>query len=394
MEYNRVAGFYIELSRKDAENAPAHYIRRQTMKNTERFITPELKAFEDKVLNARDRALALEKRLYDDILRQLQDNVKLFRDIARAAATLDVLATFAQLADENGWVKPQFADYPVIDIERGCHPIVARTTDHFTPNDCELTHKRRLMLITGPNMGGKSTFMRQTALIVLLAHTGSFVPANATLLGKIDRIFTRIGASDDLASNRSTFMVEMSETAKILHQATEHSLVLMDEVGRGTATLDGLAIATAVAEHLLNKNKSFVLFATHYFELTRLPEKYADAFNMHLTAVENGAEVVFLHQVKPGPASKSYGIAVAKLAGVPKRVLVAAQKYLAQLEENANQNNTQGDLFIENKSDTSEQDQEHLNKYHDMTDILDKIDPDNLSPKDALSVIYQLKDLA
>ena len=391
VEYNRVAGFYIELSRKDAENAPANYIRRQTMKNTERFITPELKAFEDKVLNARDNALALEKRLYDDILRRLQDNVKLFRDMARAAATLDVLATFAQLADENGWVKPQFADYPVIDIVRGSHPVVARTTDHFTPNDCELTHKRRLMLITGPNMGGKSTFMRQTALIVLLAHTGSFVPAQSALIGKIDRIFTRIGASDDLAS--STFMVEMSETAKILHYATEHSLVLMDEVGRGTATLDGLAIATAVAEHLLNKNKSFVLFATHYFELTRLPEKYPQAFNMHLTAVENGAEVVFLHQVKAGPANKSYGIAVAKLAGIPKRVLAAAQKYLAQLEENANQNNTQGDLFIENKSDTSEQDQENLNKFHDMSDILDKLDPDNLSPKDALDVIYLLKDL-
>ncbi|MBR5940159.1 MAG: DNA mismatch repair protein MutS, partial [Neisseriaceae bacterium] len=393
VEYNRVAGFYIELSRKDAENAPANYIRRQTMKNTERFITPELKAFEDKVLNARDNALALEKRLYDDILRRLQDNVKLFRDMARAAATLDVLATFAQLADENGWVKPQFADYPVIDIVRGSHPVVARTTDHFTPNDCELTHKRRLMLITGPNMGGKSTFMRQTALIVLLAHTGSFVPAQSALIGKIDRIFTRIGASDDLASNRSTFMVEMSETAKILHYATEHSLVLMDEVGRGTATLDGLAIATAVAEHLLNKNKSFVLFATHYFELTRLPEKYPQAFNMHLTAVENGAEVVFLHQVKAGPANKSYGIAVAKLAGIPKRVLAAAQKYLAQLEENANQNNTQGDLFVENKADNNEQDQENLNKFHDMSDILDKLDPDNLSPKDALDVIYLLKDL-
>ena len=394
VEYNRVAGFYIELSRKDAENAPAHYIRRQTMKNTERFITPELKAFEDKVLNARDRALALEKRLYDDILRRLQTSVKLFRDIARAAATLDVLATFAALADENGWVKPQFADYPVIDIEAGTHPVVAKTCEHFTPNDCELTHKRRLMLITGPNMGGKSTFMRQTALIVLLAHTGSFVPAQSVLLGKIDRIFTRIGASDDLVSNRSTFMVEMSETAKILHQATDNSLVLMDEVGRGTATSDGLAIASAVAEHLLNKNKSFVLFATHYFELTRLPEKYPQAFNMHLTAVENGTEVVFLHQVKSGPASKSYGIAVAKLAGIPKRTLAAAQKYLAQLEENANKNNTQGDLFIENKSDTSEQEQENLNKYHDMSDILDKIDPDNLSPKDALSVIYQLKELA
>ena len=219
------------------------------------------------------------------------------------------------------------------------------------------------------------------------------MPAQTALIGKIDRIFTRIGASDDLASNRSTFMVEMSETAKILHYATEHSLVLMDEVGRGTATLDGLAIATAVAEHLLNKNKSFVLFATHYFELTRLPEKYPQAFNMHLTAVENGAEVVFLHQVKAGPANKSYGIAVAKLAGIPKRVLAAAQKYLAQLEENANQNNTQGDLFVENKADNNEQDQENLNKFHDMSDILDKLDPDNLSPKDALDVIYLLKDL-
>ncbi|MBR7002007.1 MAG: DNA mismatch repair protein MutS [Neisseriaceae bacterium] len=391
VEYNRVAGFYIELSRKDAENAPANYIRRQTMKNSERFITPELKAFEDKVLNARDNALALEKRLYDDILRRLQTQVKQLRDIARAAAALDVLAAFAKIADDNAWVKPQFADYPVIDIEKGTHPVVAKTAEHFTPNDCELTHKRRLMLITGANMGGKSTFMRQTALIVLLAHTGSFVPARAALIGKIDRIFTRIGASDDLASNRSTFMVEMSETAKILHQATEHSLVLMDEVGRGTATFDGLAIAHAVAEHLLNKNKSFVLFATHYFELTRLPEKYTEAFNMHLTAVENGAEVVFLHQVKAGPASKSYGIAVAKLAGLPKRSIAAAQKYLWALEQNAAQNNTQGDLFIAPVAETPS-DAELADKYHDIAEILHHTNPDDLSPKEALALLYRIKE--
>ena len=391
VEYNRVAGFYIELSRKDAENAPANYIRRQTMKNSERFITPELKAFEDKVLNARDNALALEKRLYDDILRRLQASVKPLRDIARATATLDVLTAFAKIADDNDWVKPQFADYPVIDIVQGSHPVVAKTCNHFTPNDCELTHKRRLMLITGPNMGGKSTFMRQTALIVLLAHTGSFVPAKSALIGKIDRIFTRIGASDDLASNRSTFMVEMSETAKILHQASENSLVLMDEVGRGTATYDGLAIAHAVADHLLNKNNSFVLFATHYFELTRLPEKYAHAFNMHLTAVENGTEVVFLHQVEPGPASKSYGIAVAKLAGLPKRTIAAAQKYLLVLEQNANQNNSQGDLFIAPVAEKNNE-SELANKYHDIADILHQINPDDLSPKDALTLLYQIKE--
>lgn len=279
VEFNRVHGFYIELSKTQAEQAPADYQRRQTLKNAERFITPELKAFEDKVLTAQEQALALEKQLFDGVLKNLQTALPQLQKAAKAAAALDVLSTFSALAKERNFVRPEFADYPAIHIENGRHPVVEQQVRHFTANHTNLDHKHRLMLLTGPNMGGKSTYMRQVALIVLLAHTGCFVPADAATIGPIDQIFTRIGASDDLASNRSTFMVEMSETAYILHHATEQSLVLMDEVGRGTSTFDGLALAHAVAEHLLQKNKSFSLFATHYFELTYLPEAHAAAVN-------------------------------------------------------------------------------------------------------------------
>ncbi|HGH7031992.1 TPA: DNA mismatch repair protein MutS [Neisseria meningitidis] len=376
VEFNRVHGFYIELSKTQAEQAPADYQRRQTLKNAERFITPELKAFEDKVLTAQEQALALEKQLFDGVLKNLQTALPQLQKAAKAAAALDVLSTFSALAKERNFVRPEFADYPVIHIENGRHPVVEQQVRHFTANHTDLDHKHRLMLLTGPNMGGKSTYMRQVALIVLLAHTGCFVPADAATIGPIDQIFTRIGASDDLASNRSTFMVEMSETAYILHHATEQSLVLMDEVGRGTSTFDGLALAHAVAEHLLQKNKSFSLFATHYFELTYLPETHA-------------------------AAGKSYGIAVAKLAGLPVRALKSAQKHLNELEDQAAANRPQLDIFSTMPSEKG--DEPNVGNFVDKAEekhfegilaaALEKLDPDSLTPREALSELYRLKDL-
>ena len=400
VEFNRVHGFYIELSKVQAEQAPADYQRRQTLKNAERFITPELKTFEDKVLTAQEQALALEKRLFEALLKEVQTALPQLQKAAKAAA-LDVLSTFAAIAAERGFVCPEFADYPVIHIENGRHPVVEQQVRHFTANHTNLDHKHRLMLLTGPNMGGKSTYMRQVALIVLLAHTGSFVPADAAQIGPIDQIFTRIGASDDLASNRSTFMVEMSETAYILHHATEQSLVLMDEVGRGTSTFDGLALAQAIAEHLLQKNKSFSLFATHYFELTKLPEAHATAVNMHLSALEQGQDIVFLHHIEPGPASKSYGIAVAKLAGLPNRALKAAQKYLDEFEAQAANAQPQLDIFnlIPSEQDESDGNQPS-EKYEDaapegvLTKALNLLNPDSLTPLEALSELYRLKELS
>lgn len=401
VEFNRVHGFYIELSKVQAEQAPADYQRRQTLKNAERFITPELKNFEDKVLTAQEQALALEKRLFEALLKEVQTALPQLQKAAKAAAALDVISTFAAIAAERGFVRPEFADYPVIHIENGRHPVVEQQVRHFTANHTRLDHKHRLMLLTGPNMGGKSTYMRQVALIVLLAHTGSFVPADSARIGPVDQIFTRIGASDDLASNRSTFMVEMSETACILHHATEQSLVLMDEVGRGTSTFDGLAIAHAVAGHLLQKNKSFSLFATHYFELTRLPETCAAAVNMHLSALEQGRDIVFLHQIQPGPAGKSYGIAVAKLAGLPGRALKAAQKYLDELESQAAANRSQLDIFStmpsENREDEEEKEQEvepvdNL-QTNELAEALAQIQPDNLTPREALDALYRLKEM-
>ena len=401
VEFNRVHGFYIELSKVQAEQAPADYQRRQTLKNAERFITPELKTFEDKVLTAQEQALALEKRLFEAMLKEVQTALPQLQKAAKAAAALDVLSTFAAIAAERGFVCPEFADYPVIHIENGRHPVVEQQVCHFTANHTRLDHKHRLMLLTGPNMGGKSTYMRQVAHIVLMAHTGSFVPADAAQIGPIDQIFTRIGASDDLASNRSTFMVEMSETAYILHHATEQSLVLMDEVGRGTSTFDGLALAHAIAEHLLQKNKSFSLFATHYFELTKLPEAHATAVNMHLSALEQGQDIVFLHHIEPGPASKSYGIAVAKLAGLPNRALKAAQKHLNDLENQAAANRPQLDIFSampsENREDEEGKTQEiepvdNL-QTNELAEALAQIQPDNLTPREALDALYRLKEM-
>ena len=390
VEFNRVHGFYIELSKAQSEHAPADYQRRQTLKNVERYITPELKTFEDKVLGAQEQALALEKKLYDALLAQLQAQLPLLQQCAKAAASLDVLTCLAANARHGSHCLPQFVDYPCIDIDQGRHPVVAAQVRQFTPNSTRLDDKRRLMLLTGPNMGGKSTYMRQVALIVLLAHIGAPVPAAACTLGPIDQIFTRIGASDDLAGNRSTFMVEMSETAYILHHAGPQSLVLMDEVGRGTATFDGLALAQAIAEHLLQKNKSFTLFATHYFELTRLPEQHPAAINMHLSALEQGQDIVFLHHIEPGPASKSYGIAVAKLAGLPARALNSAHKHLLALEQQADANRRQLDIF-----QAAESEQPAANTAPafppDLADLLNQINPDESTPRQAMEQLYILQ---
>ena len=390
VEFNRVHGFYIELSKTQAEHAPAEYQRRQTLKNVERFITPELKTFEDKVLAAQDTALALEKKLYEQLLQELQQQLPLLQKTAKAAAALDVLCCFAAHAVEHHYHAPEFVDYPCIEIDEGRHPVVEQQVQRFTANHTRLDNKHRLVLLTGPNMGGKSTYMRQVALIVLLAHTGSFVPAQRAQIGPIDQIFTRIGASDDLASNRSTFMVEMSETAYILHHATAQSLVLMDEVGRGTSTFDGLALAHAIAEHLLQKNQSFSLFATHYFELTALPESHPTALNMHLAALEQGQDIVFLHHIEAGPASKSYGIAVAKLAGLPPRALKSAQKHLTLLENQASNQRPQLDIFHTYSSNETPPTLEP----HPVLTTLAQLNPDHLSPREALNCLYQLKQLS
>jgi len=389
VEYNSVHGFYIEISRAQAGSAPAEYRRRQTLKNAERFITPELKAFEDKVLSANDRALAREKYLYDLLLDQLAPYIAALQKNALGVAALDVLSTFAERAKALNYVQPEFTSEAGITITGGRHPVVEQIAQPFIANDVTLTPYRQLLLITGPNMGGKSTYMRQTALIVLLAHCGCFVSATAAKVGNIDRIFTRIGASDDLAGGRSTFMVEMTETANILHNATEHSLVLLDEIGRGTSTFDGLALAWAVAKQLLEKNRSYTLFATHYFELTRITEDCKQAANVHLDAVEHASNIVFLHSVEEGPASQSYGLQVAQLAGIPKSVVTSAKRKLAQLELNqiAQQSpSAQGDMFV-----SAEQVPEPVS--HPAISELETIEPDELTPKQALEVLYKLKTL-
>ncbi|BCM25642.1 DNA mismatch repair protein MutS [Methyloradius palustris] len=389
VEYNSVHGFYIEISRAQAESAPAEYRRRQTLKNAERFITPELKVFEDKVLSANDRALAREKYLYDLLLDQLAPYIAALQKNALGVAALDVLNTFAERANALNYVQPEFTSEAGIAITAGRHPVVEQIAQPFIANDVTLTPYRQLLLITGPNMGGKSTYMRQTALIVLLAHCGCFVPAATAKIGNIDRIFTRIGASDDLAGGRSTFMVEMTETANILHNATEHSLVLLDEIGRGTSTFDGLALAWAVAKQLLEKNRSYTLFATHYFELTRITEDYKQAANVHLDAVEHASNIVFLHSVEEGPASQSYGLQVAQLAGIPKSVVTSAKRKLAQLELNqiAQQSpSAQGDMFV-----SAEQVPELVS--HPVISELETIEPDELTPKQALEMLYKLKTL-
>ena len=386
VEYNSVHGFYIEISRAQAENAPAEYRRRQTLKNVERFITPELKAFEDKVLSANERALAREKMLYEAVLDGLAPHITTLQQNARAVAQLDVLATFAERAEALNYVMPQFSQEPGIHIMAGRHPVVEQIAQPFIANDVALSPYRQLLLITGPNMGGKSTYMRQTALLVLLAHCGSFVPADSARFGPVDRIFTRIGASDDLAGGRSTFMVEMTETANILHNASPNSLVLLDEIGRGTSTFDGLSLAWAVAKQLLEKNRSYTLFATHYFELTRLVDDFKQAANVHLDAVEHGQGIVFLHRVEDGPASQSYGLQVAQLAGIPKSVVASAKRKLAQLEQQNLTAGPQTDMFVQPALEPAPAE-------HPVLDALETMDPDDLTPKQALEALYKLKGL-
>lgn len=331
--YNKIHGFFIELSRSQAERAPKHFIRRQTLKNAERFITPELKQFEDKVLSAKERALKLEKKLYEDLLKSLHPEIQKLQLAAQAISELDVLSCFAKQAATLHWTKPTLLETPSLMIENGRHPVIeAFQEDAFVPNDLTLNQDKRLLIITGPNMGGKSTFMRQNALIILLAHIGSFVPASNAKIGAFDKLFTRIGASDDLASGRSTFMVEMTETAYILNNATSNSFVLMDEVGRGTSTSDGLALAFSIAEHLVEKNKALTLFATHYFELTELPKKLKMCDNCHVRVMEHEGKLVFLHKIAKGPASRSYGLHVAELAGIPKAVVEKAKEKLEGLQ--------------------------------------------------------------
>ncbi|HEY6096106.1 MAG TPA: DNA mismatch repair protein MutS [Gallionellaceae bacterium] len=386
VEYNRVHGFYIEVSVANADKVPEDYRRRQTLKNAERYITPELKAFEDKALSANDRALAREKYLYDQLLDALAPHIPQLQRIAAAIAELDVLATFAERAATLNFCAPQFSDDAQLLIKQGRHPVVQAQVEQFTPNDCTLNDARRMLLITGPNMGGKSTYMRQTAIIALLAHVGCFVPAQEAWLPEIDQIFTRIGASDDLASGRSTFMVEMTEAANILHNATEKSLVLVDEIGRGTSTFDGLALAYAIARHLLELNRSYTLFATHYFELTRLAEEFKQLANVHLAAVEHQHTIVFLHSVNEGAASQSYGLQVAALAGVPNGVIRNAKKQLVKLEQQSAAQNPQGDLFAAVPPPPEPEE-------HPLLSAMRDVQPDDLSPKAALEKIYQLKKL-
>ena len=385
--YNSVHGYYIEVTNSHAEKIPLDYRRRQTLKNAERYITAELKAFEDKALSARDRALALERSLYDGLIESLQPHVPSFQRIGKALALADVLSSFCSIAVKRNYVRPHFVDEQVIEIEGGRHPVVEGGIESFIANDCRLAPTRRLLLITGPNMGGKSTYMRQVALITLMAHIGAYVPAGAARIGPIDQIFTRIGAADDLAGGRSTFMVEMTESAAILHNATEKSLVLMDEVGRGTSTFDGLSLAWAIAKHLVEKNRSMSLFATHYFELTRLALEYKEIANVHLDAVEHKDTVVFLHAVEEGPASQSYGLQVAGLAGVPRPVIRQAKKYLQLLEESSITRGNQADLFAKTQQAEKEPDADPLRE--EMT----KLNPDELSPREALELLYRLKKL-
>ena len=392
VQFNKVHGFYIEVTQGQVDKVPADYRRRQTLKNAERYITPELKSFEDKALSASSRALEREKRLYEQLLEQLQEFVPGLTRVALALASLDALCALTERSLTLGWCAPSFAKEPCIAIEQGRHPVVESRlletgAGAFIANDCRLGGRQRMQVITGPNMGGKSTYMRQVALIVLLACVGSYVPAAGCRLGPIDAIHTRIGAADDVANAQSTFMLEMLEAAQILHAATPHSLVLMDEIGRGTSTFDGLALAGGIAAYLHSKAQAFTLFATHYFELTEFPAQHHGAVNVHVSAVESGSDVVFLHHIEPGPASKSYGVAVAKLAGVPASVLHHARHALAALEAQQAQASAQVDLFAAppEPAPTGES---------VIDNALAKIDPDTLSPREALEALYQLKKLA
>ncbi len=384
VEYNKVSGFFIEVTRAQADKVPADYHRRQTLKNVERYLTPELKAFEDRFLSASERALAREKQLYDELLDALLEVLPELQRVAAATASVDVLSGHALLALERRYAMPEFSDEWGIAIEGGRHPVVETRVDAFIPNDLRLDVHRRMLLITGPNMGGKSTYMRQVAHIVLLACCGLFVPAERAVLGPVDQIFTRVGSSDDLAGGRSTFMVEMTETAGILHGATEQSLILMDEIGRGTSTFDGISIAWAVARHLAEKTRAYTLFATHYFELTQLAREFRAVANVHLDAVETQAGLTFLHAVEDGPASQSYGLQVAKLAGVPGAVIQAARRKLVMLENQQIAASPQGDLFAPPPQPAA----------NPVLERLLEIDPDTLTPKQALELLYELRGLA
>ncbi len=389
--YNRVHGYYIEISKGQSDKAPTHYTRRQTLTGAERYITEELKQFEDKVLSARERSLSRERLLYEQLLDALNERLEPLKRCAGAMSELDVLACFAQRAQALDWARPELSDEPGLRIERGRHPVVeAVRSDPFEPNDLVLGEDRRMLVITGPNMGGKSTYMRQNALIVLLAHIGSFVPASRATIGPIDRILTRIGAGDDLARGQSTFMVEMSETSYILHHATAQSLVLMDEIGRGTSTYDGLALAEACARHLAHHNRAYTLFATHYFELTTLAEPGSGIANVHLDAVEHGDQLVFMHAVKDGPADRSFGLQVAALAGLPKSVVQQARGRLAELEQHSR------DAPAPSLAPVALDAPQQFGLFAPSSAALDalaSIDPDDLTPKQALEALYRLKAL-
>ena len=394
VSYNRVHGYYIEVGRSHSDRVPDDYQRRQTLKGAERYVTPELKRFEDQVLSARERALVREKALYDALLERLRADLAPLQTSAAAIATLDVLCNLAERADRLDWTRPQLCDEPLIEIDDGRHPVVEQVgasagREPFVANGVRFDNHRRVLIITGPNMGGKSTYMRQIALIVLMAYAGSFVPARHARIGPVDRIFSRIGAADDLAGGRSTFMVEMEETANILHNASERSLVLMDEIGRGTSTFDGLSLAWACAVELATRTRAFTLFATHYFELTTLPDDYAGMANLHLDAVEHGERIVFLHAVREGPANQSYGLQVAALAGVPAAVIERARERLRELEEaahtpskraNGPREMAQMSLFAPEPPSPALQ-------------ALRDLDPDGLSPRQALETLYRLKTL-
>ena len=387
--YNRVHGYYIEISRAQSDNAPAEYVRRQTLKNAERFITPELKAFEDKALSSKSRALAREKALYDELLERLSDRLPALMQTAAAVAEIDVLANLAERADNLSLCRPRFCGEQVFEVIAGRHLVVEQVLEEpFIANDALLDDKRRMLLITGPNMGGKSTYMRQNAVIALLAHIGSFVPASAARLAPIDRIFTRIGSSDDLAGGRSTFMVEMTETANILHNATSRSLVLMDEVGRGTSTFDGLSLAWAAAVQLAQSVRAFTLFATHYFELTTLPESCPTMANVHMDATEYEDHVVFLHNIQEGPANRSFGLQVAKLAGIPGPVLQAARKKLLELERG-----DAPDAGLAPGAGIPAQDDLFGAPPHPVLERLHALEVDALSPRQALETLYELKEM-
>ena len=389
--YNRVHGYYIEVTHTHQHLVPPFYTRKQTLKSAERYITEELKVFEDRVLSSRERALAREKHCYARLLKLLLEEFEPLQNMARTLARLDVLCAFAERAERLKLVRPDMSSENVIEISGGRHPVVEQIQDQpFTPNDIRLDAETRMLIITGPNMGGKSTYMRQTALIILLAHAGSWVPADAAVIGPIDRIFTRIGAGDDLARGRSTFMVEMSETANILHNATRNSLVLMDEVGRGTSTYDGLALAWACAASLAQKVRAYTLFATHYFELTRLAEDEDSVANVHLQAVEHKDRIVFLHSVQAGPASQSYGLQVAALAGIPAAVLNQARRHLALLEKQQRAETPQLGLFDQLVAPEEVVDEVAPDSLREK---VDELDPDSLTPREALALLYELKDL-